>query len=118
MATPALTVRIFGGYLIVLGAVLMVAPNILLGLFGIAPVTDVWIRVVGMLVGFLGVYYLLAAAAGLTSFLAWTVPVRLSVFLFFGAFVLLQLAPPVLLAFAVVDAVGAIWTWLALRRSR
>lgn len=50
------------------------------------------------------------AAAGLTEFFAWTVSVRLSVFLFFSAFVLLKLAPPVLLVFAIVDAVAAIWT--------
>lgn len=44
--------------------------------------------------------------------------IRLSVFLFFGAFVLLKLAPPVLLVFAIVDAAAAIWTWMALKRTR
>lgn len=117
MTTPAQTVRVFGGYLILLSAALMIAPNVVLDAFGMAPAGDVWIRVTGMLVGFLGFYYLRAAAAGLTSFFAWTVPVRLSVLLFFGAFVLLDLAPPVLLAFAMVDAAGALWTWLALKRS-
>lgn len=117
MTTPAQTVRIFGGYLVALAAVLMAAPDLLLEIFGIAPVTDVWIRVTGMLAGFLGVYYIRAAAAGLTVFFAWTVSVRLSVFLFFGAFVLLHLAPPVLLVFAIVDAAGAIWTWMALKRT-
>jgi hypothetical protein len=111
----ALTVRVFGIYLLVLGAWLLVAPNALLALFGMAPTTEVWIRVVGMLVGFLGVYYVRAAAANLTRFFAWTVPVRLSVPVFFGAFVLLGLAPPVLLLFAVVDAAAALWTWRALR---
>ncbi len=117
MTTPAQTVRVFGGYLILLSAVLMAAPNILLEMFGVAPVTDVWIRVTGMLVGFLGVYYIRAAAVGLTAFFAWTVSVRLSVLLFFGTFVLLDLAPPILIVFAIVDAAGAIWTWLALRRA-
>ena len=117
MTTPAQTVRIFGSYLILLAAVLMAAPDLLLEAFGIAPVTDVWIRVTGMLAGFLGVYYIRAAAAGLTSFFAWTVSVRLSVLLFFGTFVFLDLAPPALLLFAIVDAAGAIWTWLALRRA-
>jgi hypothetical protein len=118
MTSPARTVRIFGGYLIALAAVLVVAPNLLLEAFGMAPATDVWIRVTGMLAGFLGVYYLRAAAAGLTGFFAWTVSVRLSVFLFFGAFVLLKLAPLVLLVFAIVDAAAAIWTWMALKRAR
>ncbi|OGT56111.1 MAG: hypothetical protein A3E01_17760 [Gammaproteobacteria bacterium RIFCSPHIGHO2_12_FULL_63_22] len=117
MTSPAQTVRVFGGYLIALAAVLIVAPNLLLEAFGMAPVTDVWIRVTGMLVGFLGVYYLRAAKAGLTEFFAWTVSVRLSVFLFFSAFVLLKLAPPVLLVFAIVDAAAAIWTRQCLKSS-
>lgn len=117
MSSPAQSVRIFGGYLIGLASILVLAPNLLLELFGFPPVTDVWIRVTGMLVGFLGIYYLRAAAAGLTAFFAWTVSVRWSVFLFFGAFVLFGLAPPVLLVFAIVDAAGAIWTWLALKRA-
>lgn len=117
MTSPAQTLRIFGGYLIALAAVLIVAPNLLLEAFGMAPVTDVWIRVTGMLVGFLGFYYLRAAAAGLTEFFAWTVSVRLSVFLFFSAFVLLKLAPPVLLVFAIVDAAAAIWTRQCLKSS-
>lgn len=118
MTSPAQTLRIFGGYLIALAAVLIVAPNLLLAAFGLAPVTDVWIRVAGMLAGLLGVYYVLAATAGLTQFFAWTVWIRLSVFVFFGAFVLLKLAPPVLLVFAIVDAAAAIWTWMALKRAR
>ncbi len=56
MTSPAQTLRIFGGYLIALAAVLIVAPNLLLAAFGMAPVTDVWIRVTGMLAGLLGVY--------------------------------------------------------------
>jgi len=115
MNKAALSVQIFGIYLIGLGACLLLAPNVLLRLFGMAATDEVWIRVVGMLVGFLGTYYVRAAAVRFTPFFAWTVPVRLSVFGFFGAFVLLGLAPPVLLLFALVDAAGALWTWRALR---
>jgi hypothetical protein len=115
--TPATrSIQIFGYYLLALSAVLLLAPNLLLQAFSLPPTHDVWIRVVGMLAGFLGVYYLRAAAAGLTAFFAWTVPVRASVLLFFGAFVALGFAPPMLLAFAVIDALGAAWTWRALRR--
>lgn len=115
MASPAFTIRAFGSYLLGLGAVLLLAPNVLLGAFGMAPAGDVWIRVVGMLVGFLGFYYVRAAAAELTAFFRWTVPVRASVLAFFAAFVATGLAPPVLLLFAVIDAAAALWTWLALR---
>jgi hypothetical protein len=115
MAGAAFTIRMFGIYLLGLGAVLLIAPNLLLGIFGLPPADDVWIRVVGMLVGFLGFYYVRAAVGGLTAFFGWTVPVRLSVPVFFGAFVAAGLGPPALLLFAVVDAAGALWTWYALR---
>lgn len=117
MATPATTVRIFGIYLLALAGALIVAPNVLLGLFGFAATTEVWIRVVGMLVGLLGYYYLRAAAAGFSAFFAWTVPARFTVLGFFAAFVALGFAPPVLLLFGVIDAAAALWTWLAIRRA-
>lgn len=118
MSPAARSIQLFGYYLLALAAVLLLAPNLLLQAFRLPPTHDVWIRVVGMLVGFLGVYYLLAVRAGLRAFFVWTVPVRVSVLLFFAAFVALGLAPPMLLAFAVVDALAAGWTWWALRRER
>lgn len=116
MTAAARSVQVFGGYLLALALALLLAPNLLLGVFGIAPTDEVWIRVVGMLAGILGVYYLRAAQAGLTAFFGWTVPVRLSVPVFFAVFVALGMAPPVLLLFAAVDAAGALWTRSALRR--
>lgn len=116
MTRAARSILVFGGYLLALALAMLLAPNLLLGAFGIAPTGEVWIRVAGMLVGFIGVYYLRAARAGLTPFFGWTVPVRLSVPVFFAAFVALGMAPTVLLLFAAVDAAGALWTWSELRR--
>jgi hypothetical protein len=116
MTAAARSILVFGAYLLALGLVLLLSPDMLLRPFGFAPTGEVWIRVVGMLAGILGVYYLQAARAGLAAFFRWTVPVRLSVPLFFAAFVALGMAPPALLAFGAVDAAGALWTWSALRR--
>jgi hypothetical protein len=112
----ARSIQVFAVYLLLLGLVLVMSPNTLLALFGIPATGEVWIRIVGMLAVLLGVYYWQAARSGLRAFFVCTVPVRLSVPLFFGAFVLLGMAPPVLLAFAAVDAAAALWTWAALRR--
>ena len=38
------------------GLVLLVTPNVLLGLFSVPATTDVWIRVVGRLLLYLGFY--------------------------------------------------------------
>jgi hypothetical protein len=118
MAKPAFTIRVFGLYLLGLGALLVVAPNALLGVLGMPRSGEVWIHVVGMLAAFLGVYYVRAAAAGLMDFFRWTVPVRLSVPAFFGLFIGLLDAPAVLFLFGLVDAAGALWTWHALRAPR
>lgn len=116
MFSPALTIRVFGVYLMLLSAGFLFAPDLVLAPLRMPAPADVWIRVAGMLIGFLGFYYLRAAAAGLAQFFAWTVPVRLSIPVFFCAFVGFGLAPPVLLLVALFDAAGGVWTWLALRR--
>lgn len=116
MTAPAKTVRIFGWYLLALSATLLIVPNVLLGLFSVPTTNEVWIRVAGMLAGIIGYYYLRASATGFSEFIAWTVPARISVLVFFCAFVVLGLAPPILVLFGAVDAAGAGWTWLAIRR--
>jgi hypothetical protein len=117
MMTPAArSLHAFGLYLIGAGALLMLAPALLLGPIGLPAPADVWGRVAGMLVGFLGVYYLVGARAELLSFMRASVWVRASVIAFLGAFVAAGLAPVPLLAFGAIDLAAAAWTWLALRR--
>lgn len=115
MTPAARSVNLFGTYLLLLAVILIVAPNPLLRLFGLPETTEVWIRVVGMLVAFLGIYYRVAATADLTPFFVATVMVRSSVLLFFLGFVLAGWVAWPLLLFGVVDAAGALWTWMALK---
>ena len=117
MSNSARSVLVFGLYLVVLGIVLLVAPNVLLGMFSLPDATDVWVRVAGMLVFFLGFYYTQAARKTLTDFFRWTVYVRASVIVFFTIFVVLGFADPPLILFAAIDLLGAIWTGLTLRSS-
>lgn len=116
MTPAARSIRIFAVYLGLLSVVLLIAPNPLLQLFGLPPTTEVWIRVVGMLVALLGVYYWTAAAAELTPFFRATVLCRLTVPLFFLIFVTAGWARWPLVLFGVIDALGAAWTWWALGR--
>jgi hypothetical protein len=118
MSKSAMSVFVFSIYLFVLGTVLIVIPNVLLSLFGLPETSEVWIRVVGMLVLILAFYYSQAARGGLTGFFRWTVYARSAVPVFFIAFVVLGLAPAMLILFGVVDAAGALWTAFALRADR
>jgi hypothetical protein len=115
MSKSAKSLFVFSLYLFGLGLVLLLAPNLLFSLFSIPETKEVWIRVAGMLVFILGFYYMHAARNNLTGFFRATLYARCSVILFFAVFVLLDLAPPVLILFGAVDLAGAMWTGLCLR---
>lgn len=118
MSKSAQSVLIFGWYLVALGCALVSIPNVMLGLFGLPITSDVWIRVVGVLVLCLAFYYIQAARHGVVPMLRWTVYVRSSVIVFFGAFVLLGFAEAPLVMFGAVDLAAALWTYWALRAER
>ena len=115
MSKAAKSVFVFGIYLIFIGLGFLLVPNTVLGLFGFPMTIGPWIQVVAMLLLILAYYYIQSALSELTSFFRFTVHGRASVILFFIAFVVLGLAPPILIMFGVVDLVAAIWTALALR---
>jgi len=116
MTSAARSVNIFGMYLQLLGVTLLIAPNMLLGLFGMPSTSEVWIRVVGMLCVLLGLYYRASAGAESKAFFRATVLARSSVPLFFLMFVLAGWTTWPLVLFGLADAAGALWTWTALKR--
>jgi hypothetical protein len=116
MTASARTVFVFGTYLVVLGIGLLALPGPVLAPFGLPTPQEVWVRVGGMVVAFLGVYYVLAARHGLRAFLGWTVATRASVIVVFAVLVATGTGPTALLFFGAVDLAGALWTWSMLRR--
>ena len=115
MSKSAFSAKVFAAYLFVLGPVLVLAPNFLLSLFGIPATTEVWIRVVGVIVFMLGVYCWVAAKHELKPFLEASVYTRFGVFLALSAFAILELGSPMLALFGVIDLLGGLWTWFALK---
>jgi uncharacterized membrane protein len=118
MSKGARSLFIFSLYLYVLGAILLIFPNVLLRMFFLPATDEVWIRVVGMLVFILGFYYFQVARNELRKFIQWTVYARISVLFFFIAFVIAGLASPLLILFGVIDVAAAIWTQLSLRSDK
>ena len=118
MSKSAFSVKAFGLYVIVLGVALALAPNLLLGLFGMPPTTEVWIRVVGVLAFNIGVYYVYAAKCEARAFFQASVYTRVLVLVSFATFAGLGLASPILVVFGLADFAGAVWTQLALRAER
>ncbi len=115
MSKAAFTIKVFGVYLFGLGVFLVLLPNLLLSLFAFPATNEVWIRVLGVVVINVGVYYWYAAVSEAKRFFVASVYARAFVLLAFTAFALLDFAKPMLIAFGAVDALGALWTYLALR---
>lgn len=118
MSHAAFTIKAFAVYLGALGASLVFAPNLMLALFGFAPTSEVWIRVLGVVVFNLGWYYWYAAVSEARPFFAASVATRVFALIAFTGLVVAGFAPPMLALFGVIDAAGGAWTWLALRKDR
>lgn len=113
MSKATFSARVFAVYVFAVTTVLVVAPNALLSLFGIAATSEVWIRVAGVLGFNIGIYAWVGARH--RPFLEASVYTRALVCVAFVAFVLLGFASPLLVLFGLVDLAGGIWTWLALK---
>jgi hypothetical protein len=115
MSNSSRSVLVFGIYLLLSGLTFAFAPNAILPLLGFAQTSEVWIRLVGLLAGILGMYFINAARAGDRRFFGDTLTARLIFFSGVTLFVLLGWASPLLVLFGLIDLAGAAWTWLALR---
>ena len=118
MSKAARSLVAFGIYLVGLGMFLLIAPNTLIGWFGLPATQDVWICVAGMLVVLFAYYDIQSARKEARDFFQWSVVARASVILFFAGFVLAGLVKPILLLFGGIDLAGALWTQLALQQDR
>jgi uncharacterized membrane protein HdeD (DUF308 family) len=118
MNSAAKSVYYFGFYLLLLSVALTVFPNLLLSTFQLPETNEVWIRVVGVLVFSLGIYYIFMAQTNNTMFLSLSVYVRASILVWFIAFVLAKWVSPMLIVFGVADALGASWTYIELIKLR
>jgi glutathione S-transferase len=68
MDAAARSLVVFGGYLLANAVGLIFAPNLVLGLLGLPGTTEPWIRVLGLVAGVIGYYYIFAARNGLRPF--------------------------------------------------
>lgn len=116
MTAPARTVFAFGVYLVSVGLVLLLVPNVLLGVLGLPATDEPWLRLVGVIVLVLGGYYVVCARAEATVFVRATVAGRT---IAAGGLVMLALMWGywALLLFATFDVACAAWTRSALRRA-
>jgi hypothetical protein len=116
MSKSAKSVLIYGVYLAINGLLLLLAPNVLLNSLDIEPTTEVWIRLAGILLMAISVYYFIGARQELTVIMKATAFIRFSIVFFFTAFVLLEMVSSRIIIISVIDFLGGAWTFLMLRR--
>ncbi|MEA1902928.1 MAG: hypothetical protein U9N56_05310 [Actinomycetota bacterium] len=115
MSPGARSLAAWTGYVMILGAVLLLFPNALLSIFQIEETSEVWIRIVGMLLIALGPYYWTAVRGEFgpmieaSIWVRWAIVVILVVLAFTAG-------PWQLVLFASVDFLGGLWTYLATRK--
>lgn len=116
MSKSAKSVLIFGIYIGIIGLILLIIPNMLITPFGIEPAHEVWIRLSGILLMAIAVYYYLGAKNELIVILKATAFIRITIIFFFSVFAILKLVSPNIIIFSIVDLLGGIWTFLMLKK--
>ena len=116
MSKSAKSVLIYGIYLAINGLMLLLIPNVLTSSLGIEPTNEVWIRLSGILLMAIAVYYILGAKYEIIVILKATAFIRVSIILFFTAFVLLDLVSPNIIIISLIDFLGGFWTFVMLKK--
>lgn len=109
----------FGFWVLGCGLTLALFPAIMMRVAAITASSDIMLRVFGTVLVYMAVYYFVAGRRkGFEALYKASVFTRFSAPLAVGLFVFLTKASPLILAFTAVDALGALWTALALRADR
>lgn len=116
MTAAAKSIYYFGLYLYLVGATLIFIPDIFLSAIRMPATNEIWIRVLGVIVGLLGFYYHQSGAKNISAFFPLTIPTRIIVFTVFLVFFILKMASPMMVGIGAVDLAGAIWTFMALKK--
>jgi len=116
MKKSGTSVFVWGIYAVVTGITFLLVPNLPLTMLGLGESQEVYPRLLGVAITMLGYYYLRAARQeSMTPFYAWSVHARLGLTASIIVLVLMDLAKPAMLGFAVTELAGSLWTALALR---
>ena len=118
MKMRSISMVVFAAYLFCLGLIFVLMSNPVIALFGFSPTTEVWIRILGYVLGALAFYYFMAVRENSENIYSWSVYARLPVLPTFTAFVFAGVGPPIILLFGTFDTVCAIWTWRALKKEQ
>lgn len=102
-------------YILITALQLIFVPNILLGIFGFEHTSEIWIKVLGIVLLSLAMVYYAIIKSGDSNILKMTIYSRLLAVLCFILLVATGQAATPLILFAGIDLATAIWTWFELK---
>ncbi len=104
-------------YVLLTGLQLIFVPNMLLSMFGFEPTTEIWIKVLGIVVLSLALIYYAVSKQDNRDVVKATMFARLLVGSGFLLLVLTGQVKSALILFAGIDIATAVWTWFELKKS-
>ena len=118
MSKAANTIIIYSFYLFIMGIGLIFLPHHLLAILGLPRTSDSWIQVLGIFTFTAGIYYFQSARHEQKAFFSATVFGRLFFFCALATLTIFEHLSRVFILIGSIDLIGAVWTWLALRRPK
>jgi hypothetical protein len=117
MTRAGTSMFVFSFWVFACGIGLMFFPGLSLSVLEITMSSFIPVRLFGMILIFLGIYYVVTARhPACWPFYRVTVYTRASALVIVIIFVFIGWADPLVVGFVIIDALGALWTFLALRR--
>ncbi|MFW9865270.1 MAG: hypothetical protein ACFFEN_04155 [Candidatus Thorarchaeota archaeon] len=116
MSRAALSLFVFGIYMILIGIFFLCFPELIFGILALPTEPDIASRILGMVIIIIAYYYIRSSLneEGMSKFYRWTTHTRASVIIFLIFFAIFKLANPLIVVFGIIDLAGAIWTYRAL----
>ncbi len=111
-----LSLQVQAIYVILTGLQLIFVPNMLLGMFGFEPTTEIWIKVLGIVILPLSAVYYAISKQGNAESLRATILSRGFVGVGFILLALSGQAQLNLILFAGIDLATAVWTWFEMKK--
>ena len=117
MTSTAKSIFYYSFYMMGMGLGLLFIPDLILGVFGFDPTSDIWIHVLGLFAFCTGMLYFYCGRTNQTGFFRISIIERSVFFLGMVGIGLFLQADPMLALIGGVDLFGAIWTAATLRKS-
>jgi len=120
MSRAAMSIFIFGIYVIFLGITFLFVPEIMFLMLAYPTPPDIVSHILGMVFLLLAYLYIRAGLdeVGMKKFFMWSVHTRATVIIFLSVFAALQLVSPLAIMFGAIDLAAALWTFWALRKDK